>query len=77
MDDFCAVSHHFIHGIFNIATGTPVASRIADKLNVHPLVSTERTFPVPQGSEAFSACTPMVTITNDYPYFFLLFHVTS
>jgi hypothetical protein len=48
MDHLRSVSRHFIHSIFNISAGTPIAGRIADNFDFHIPVSTERAFPVSQ-----------------------------
>ena len=48
MDHLCSVFLHFLHGIFNVTTRTPIASGIPHNFNVHILVSAKCTFSVAQ-----------------------------
>ena len=55
----CSIRFHFLDGVLNIATRAPIAGGVSNKFDFSILVPTERTFSVPQCSEALAVSFPL------------------
>jgi hypothetical protein len=72
MNDLHPIPDHFIARILDIAAWTAVTGCIPNQLNIFILITAKGTLTFPHRTQAFSARTGSVTVTNDDPDFCFL-----